>query len=79
MFKEHTTEEIIQMIEETEDEIIIRIPKEKNYTLNELRQKLINYLTDLDSYEGTDVEIIKVLFGTNKIMFDSKKIKENLF
>lgn len=43
MFKEHTTEEIIQMIEETEDEIIIRMPKEKNYTINDLRQKLINY------------------------------------
>ncbi len=35
---------------------------EKNHTLEELKQKIIDYLYDLNHYEEFDVELIKVLF-----------------
>ena len=70
-------------VEETEEEIIVRIPKKNDYTIKELKQKLINYLVehlnDNKLLYDSDIEVIKVLFGTNKIMLDSGKIKENLF
>lgn len=53
-------------VEETEKEIVVRIPKEKNYTTKHLKQKLINYL--MEHLNGnkllndSDVEVIKVLF-----------------
>lgn len=53
-------------IEELEEEIIIRIPKNKNYTIDELKQKLINCLMDrLNNNKllnSQDIELIKVLF-----------------
>ncbi len=53
-------------VEETEKEIVVRIPKEKNYTIKDLKQKLINYLVEhLNNNKllnDSDVEVIKVLF-----------------
>ena len=33
----------------------------KNYTLEQLKQKVINYLYCLESYEDTDAELLKIL------------------
>ncbi len=49
-------------IEENENELIVKIPKQKDYTLEQLKQKIINYLYGLESYEDTDVELLKMLF-----------------
>lgn len=53
-------------VEETEKEIVVRILKEKNYTIKDLKQKLINYLVehlnDNKLLNDSDVEVIKVLF-----------------
>ena len=49
-------------IEENENELIVKIPKQKDYTLKQLKQKIINYLYGLESYEDTDVELLKMLF-----------------
>ena len=40
--------------------------KEENKSLNDLRQKLINYLYDLKSYDNNDIELIKILFNELK-------------
>ena len=48
-------------LEENEKEYIIKIPKEVNHTIEELRQKLINYLFDDRDYDNVDVEIMKLL------------------
>ena len=35
---------------------------EKNYTLTDLKQKIINYLYSLETYKDTDIELLKMLF-----------------
>ncbi len=50
--------------EETGNELIIKMPKDKNYTIEELKQKLINYLCDGNKkYDNVDVEIMKLLLS----------------
>ncbi len=39
---------------------------EKNESLNDLRQKLINYLYELQSYDDRDIELLKILFSDFK-------------
>lgn len=41
-------------VEETEKEIVVRVPKEKNYTIKDLKQKLIN-----DLYKANNLENCK--------------------
>ncbi len=48
-------------VEETENEVIIRMPKQKSYTVNDLRQKLINKFYNQNSYEECEIELIKLL------------------
>ncbi len=60
--------------EEIENEIVVRIPKEKNYTLDDLRQKLINKFYNQDSYEECEIEILKLLFDSENNV--TKKLKE---
>lgn len=40
----------------------ITIAKNKNYSLEELYQKLINYIYNRNTYSSCDIEIIKILF-----------------
>ncbi len=40
--------------------------KEEDKTLNDLRQKLINYLYELKSYDDRDIELLKILFSDFK-------------
>lgn len=47
--------------EENEKEYIIKVPKEVNHTIEELKQRLINYLFEDRMYNNTDVEIMKLL------------------
>lgn len=47
--------------EENEKEYIIKVPKEVNHTIEELKQRLINYLFKDRMYNNTDVEIMKLL------------------
>lgn len=49
-------------IEQLEDSVVVTIPKTKDYTLTDLRQKLINYLCNLNFYDNNTVELIKMLF-----------------
>lgn len=49
-------------IEQLEDSVVVTIPKTKDYTLTDLRQKLINYLCNLNFYDNNTVELIKILF-----------------
>ena len=44
------------------------IVKEENKSLNDLRQKLINYLYNLPSYDNNDIELIKILFNEDKFI-----------
>ena len=53
--------------EENEKEYIIKIPKEVNHTIEELKQRLINYLFEDRMYNNTDVEIMKLLLDSNNI------------
>ena len=72
---------IIEKVELNEDELIfktneIEIKQNKNslsisrlkkdYSLNNLRQKLINYLYNLTSYDNNDIELLKILFNDLK-------------
>lgn len=45
-----------------EDSISIKFNKEENKTIEELRQKLTNYLYSLEDYDQLDIEIMKILF-----------------
>lgn len=49
--------------EENEKEYIIKVPKEVNHTIEELKQRLINYLFEDRMYNNTDVEIMKLLLN----------------
>ncbi len=49
--------------EENEKEYIIKVPKEVNHTIEELKQRLINYLFEDRIYNNTDVEIMKLLLN----------------
>lgn len=42
------------------------IVKEENKSLSDLRQKVINYLYNLPSYDNNDIELIKILFNELK-------------
>lgn len=42
------------------------IVKEDNKSLNDLRQKIINYLYNLPNYDNNDIELIKILFNELK-------------
>ena len=57
------------------DEVIEKLQKitkltnevqEKKNDINDLRQKLIDYLYDLKSYDNNDIELIKILFNELK-------------
>lgn len=53
-------------VDETEQEIIIRIEKEDTKTIEELKQILIKYLCNsaiVGSFNDTDVEIMKLLLN----------------
>lgn len=52
-----------EIILESDDTIIL---KDKNKSLSDLRQKLINYLYNLKSYDDRDIELIKILFSELK-------------
>lgn len=45
-----------------EDSISIKFNKEEDKTIEELRQKLTNYLYSLEDYDQLDIEIMKILF-----------------
>ena len=49
--------------EENEKEYIIKVPKEVNHTIEELKQRLINCLFEDRMYNNTDVEIMKLLLN----------------
>ena len=53
--------EKLQEIKKIKNEI-----KKNNYDIKDLRQKLINYLYNLQRYETNDIELIKILFNENK-------------
>lgn len=42
--------------------LIIAVNKQENHTLEDLKQKLINYLYELEVYDVTDIEMLKILF-----------------
>lgn len=63
-------------IEETENEMIIKIPKEKDYTLDDLRQKLINKFYNQNSYEECEVEILRILFDLENKHLISEELKK---
>lgn len=77
MFKEHTTEEIVEMInnsdmisetKQTVDEITITLKKEE-HSLDELKQKLINDFYQKPTnycYNEEEVEILRILFENEK-------------
>ena len=44
----------------------IVIVKDENKSLSDLRQKLIDYLYNLQRYETNDIELIKILFNELK-------------
>lgn len=45
----------------------VRICAKENYTLDELKQKIINYLYNQKYYESNEIELIKILFENNDI------------
>ncbi len=49
--------------EETEKEIVVRIPKEKNYTIKDLKQKLINDLYNANNLANCKekIELLDVI------------------
>ena len=55
-----------QEIEILEDSITIKTKKQDNHTIDELEQKIINYLYDLKYYESSDIELLKVIFNHKK-------------
>lgn len=46
--------------------ITCSVEKKDNYTLEDLRQKLINDLYNQKSYESNEIELIKILFENSK-------------
>jgi len=50
-------------IKENDNEIVLTIPKNKNYTLEDLKQKIVNSLYSEDRYySGTDaIELLDVI------------------
>ena len=51
-------------IEENDAEVIIKIPKEKKYTVGELKQKLINDLMNentISSDQQTEINLLKII------------------
>ena len=55
-----------QEIEILEDSITVKNKKEENHTLEDLKQKLINDMHELETYGKEDIEILKILFETKK-------------
>ena len=53
----------IGSIEENDNEIVITIPKKKNYTIQDLKQKMINLLYDKERYyvNSAEVELLDVI------------------
>ena len=63
LFKEKSTDEIINLINKVEknsgmaikeDKIVLTA--EKNYTLEDLKQKLVNYLMRINYYDKNEIE-----------------------
>ena len=54
-------DEVIKKLQEIKKEI-----QEINYDIKDLRQKLINYLCNLQNYDNNDIELIKILFNDFK-------------
>ena len=42
--------------------VTLKPKREENKTIEELRQKLTNYLYSLEDYDQLDIEIMKILF-----------------
>lgn len=55
-----------QRIEVLVDSVTIETKKQDNHTIDELEQKIINYLYDLGYYESSDIELLKVIFNYEK-------------
>lgn len=55
-----------QRIEVSVDSVTIETKKQDNHTIDELEQKIINYLYDLGYYESSDIELFKVIFNYEK-------------
>lgn len=56
-------ETIKKFLQETKE----KETKKENYTLDDLKQKLINNLYNATYYEKNDIEILKILFENNDI------------
>lgn len=61
-----------QEIKILEDRITIKPKKIENHTIEELEQKIINYLYNLKYYDSNDAALVKELF--NKKRLDSANI-----
>lgn len=55
-----------QEIEILEDGITIKTKKQENYNSEELEQKIVNYLYNLDYYDSNDINLLKTLFDYKK-------------
>ena len=69
LFKEKSTDEIINLINKVEKDGTIKVNKisfsvEKDNTLDDLKQKLINQLMRIDDYDKNEIELIKILFDS---------------
>ena len=59
--------EITQTLDSITGSISNWSAKKENYTLDDLKQKLINNLYNATYYEKNDIEILKILFENNDI------------
>lgn len=55
-----------QEVEILEDSITIKAKKQENHTIEELEQKIINYLYKLNYYDSNDINLLKVFFDYKK-------------
>ena len=55
------TDEVIEKLQKIKK--LTNEVQEKKNDINDLRQKLIDYLYDLKSYDNNDIELIKILFN----------------
>ena len=58
------TDEVIEKLQKIKK--LTNEVQEKKNDINDLRQKLIDYLYDLKSYDNNDIELIKILFNELK-------------
>lgn len=66
-------------VETIENGVVITVDKKENYTLEDLKQKIINYLYNKNHYEENEIKLLAVFLEYENIVNRIDRIETKIF